>query len=82
MADTTATPYPALAVEETTSVGDGYTTDDGVNVIGSDSTANSSDNTAADSDSSPGYLWVGFLFALAVFIAGLIGTAVLFVRKK
>ena len=83
-ADTTATPYPAAAaVEETTSIGDdGYVASDGVNVIGSDSTANTNDDTAADSDSSTGYLWIGFLLASLIFIAGLIGTAVLFVRKK
>jgi len=82
-ADTTATPYPAIAIEETTSIdNNGYTDNDGVNVIGSGSTANSSESTAADNDSSTGYLWIGFLLALAVFIAGLVGTAVLFIRKK
>ena len=78
----TATPYPAITIEETTGINSAA--DNGTNVIGSGATSDSAnrDNVGESANNSTLTLWAGFLIALFIFIAGLIGTAVLFTRKK
>ncbi len=78
----TATAYPAITIEETTDVDN--TGNDGTNVIGSETEGNNVTNDNADesTSSSTFTLWAGFIVALLIFIAGLIGTAVLLTRKK
>lgn len=76
----TATPYPIGSEVRANDNNDGSTA---VNVIGSDATdGRTSTVDNVEENSSNGYLWFGFIVALLIFIAGVIGTAVLLVRKK
>ena len=74
----TETPYP-VAIEASPADG---SDNGGVNVIGSGVTDNDGVIDAIDDNGGNSYLWIGFILALLIFIAGVVGTAVLFVRKK
>lgn len=74
----TATPYP-IAIEALPTDGND---NGGVNVIGSGENDNNGTTDVVEDNGGNLTLWIGFIAALLIFIAGVIGAAVLFVRKK
>ena len=80
----TATPYPAVTIQSSVGVDDGYdSADNGATVIGGNADSGTTAvRTDESHDSSTGYLWAGFLIAAFIFVMGLIGTAVFLTRKK
>ncbi len=74
----TPTPYPPS--NESTKQNQGN--DESSNVIGDENVRADSNNVNESPDNNMVTLWGGFLITLLVFIAGVIGSALLFTRKK
>ncbi len=73
----TPTPYPPTIENTTDNQGNGS----GSNVIGSNAADSSGSSVNSKANNNTVYLWSGFVVTLLIFIASLIGSAVLFIRK-